>query len=253
MIDEEGLTPEGVEADFVAPEEGQQEPSELEVIASDLGWSPKENWRGDEAEWKPASEFLRETAKINKSLRNDQKSMRDQLSRLERTTSTMIDRVRVEEREKLEAQFAEAVDMGNHDEARSVSAKLAEVSQPVADPSVSDFAARNATWFQIDPIATQVAMATAEMHARAGKSASEQVEAAEAVVKQRFPELFPDERKAKPQAQTEEGASRTANVQVSRKKGYADLPPEAKRAAIEFEKKGVSKDAYADEYWKENA
>lgn len=264
MADED-LTPDGVEGEDTRPvETGEELPKgdsddqaiTLEEAASELGWSPKDQWRGDPEEWQPASAFLKNTVAINKAERRARKNLEDRLSRISRTTDAMLERVRADERAKVEAEFAAAVDEGDHDRARQASAKLQSLSSETTDKApIADFETRNAEWWQVDPLATQMAINVSNIAAGQGKSPDEQLKLAEDAVRKRFPEYFGDAKpKSKGPAEVAEQQGRTARTTSSnRQRGFNDLPPEAKAVALKLEKQGVKKESYAEEYWKENA
>lgn len=250
---------EDVRVEGAAPEveqhEAQEESVTPEALAAELGWSPKDQWRGDPDEWKPASAFLRDTVSVNKAERRARKNLEDRLARIQRSTDTIIERTRAEERAKVEAEFRAAVEEGDTDRAFRASQKLASVEPaPPATEDLNDFVSRN-PWFQTDPLAKQLAITTAQAYADQGKSAREQMEAAEREVRKRFPEHFEQpKRSTKGPAEVAEQQGRTARSMVSnRERGFNDLPPEAKAVAIKLEKQGVKREEYAKEYWKENA
>ena len=256
-MDEEELTPQEA-VDDPRPDEAQEEVSEPTVtpedLARELGWSPKEEWRGDETQWKPADKFLKDTVQINRNQRRELKGMEDRIDRLTRSIGTIVDKTREEERAKLLSQHQEAVDMGDHDAALRVSQKIIGLESQPVETGASEFAARNAKWFQKDDVATAVAIDAAEKLARIGASAEAQFAYAERIVRQQFPEHFEEPKTTKPPAQVAEPVGRmAATPRTNRTKGYADLPPEAKKAADEFAKKGISKEVYAQSYWAEEA
>lgn len=265
---DENLAPDGVEGEVARPEDtqtpavveeqsgGDDQAITLEEAAGELGWSPKDQWRGDPDEWKPASAFLKDTVAINKAERRARKNLEDRLTRITRTTDAMLEQVRADERRKVQAEFDAAVDEGDHASAREAAAKLQQIEKSApADDSVQDFATRNASWWNIDPLATQMAANVSNLAASQGKSPDEQCKMAEEAVRKRFPEYFETEKpKSKGPAEVAEQQGRTARTSTgNRQRGYADLPAEAKAVALKLEKQGVKKEAYAEEYWKENA
>ena len=256
-MEEENLLPEGGEGEVVHEE--HDDPKELvsaEELAVELGWSPKDQWRGEESDWKPATDFLKRTVEVNRAVRKENKQISDKLSRLERTTGVMIDRVRQEEKEKLEAKFKEAVDVGDHETARELGKQLDEPAPQGGDPDVQAFVTKHSSWYDKDPVATQAARVIASQAAAEGLSVSEQLERVEAQISRRFPEYFDAPKpQAKPPASVSEPMGRTARTPASgRPKGYSDLPADARKAADDFERKaGVPKEQFAAEYWKENA
>ena len=53
--------PEGEEPEGKADTKAEEEPelSEVEKLALDMGWSPKDKWRGAPEPWRPAYEFIK--------------------------------------------------------------------------------------------------------------------------------------------------------------------------------------------------
>jgi len=252
--DLQGGAVDTVAADTAA--ETHDEPVTPEDLASELGWAPKDKWRGDPDEWKPAATFLKETVAINKTQRKENKAIKDKLTRLERATDTIVARTREDERRKVEAEFNAAVEEGDQDRARRASKALDSLDRSGAgpDPAVQDFVERNKTWFNVDPFATQYAVNLTETLAKQGLSTDEQLERAEAEMRKRFPEHFAASQRTKGPAAVNEQQGRTARTGTSnRAKGFADLPADAKAIALKYEKQGVPKESFATEYWKENA
>jgi len=256
-MDNEDLLPEGSEVDTAAPiapdtadEQAAHDPAE--DLAIELGWSPKENWRGDEADWKPATDFLKTTVEISKAQRKETKALRDQLSRLERTTGTLIERTVADERAKWESKKAEGIDLGDHQAVNHAEQQLRQLEvAPIIAADVDQFKARHSAWFEVDPSATDLAIATAERYK--ALPIPQQLEKVEEVVRKRFPEYFDAPKPAaKPQASVSNANGRMAAT-PARKQGYDALPPDAKKAAAVWEKKGVTKEQFAQEYWKDNA
>lgn len=71
------------------PGEGD-EPTEIERIAMEGGWKPKDQWKGPG--WKPAEEFLRHTAKAAKDSRREARDLTERLGALEATSRVTLDR-----------------------------------------------------------------------------------------------------------------------------------------------------------------
>lgn len=263
MADEE-LPPSGDEIaqteDVVSPDDFGAEATDddisPEALAAELGWSPKDKWRGDPDEWKPAASFLKTTVEINKSRGREIKSLNERLDRIARTTAQITDQALERQRGELETKYREAVDENDYDAARKIGQKIDALKPDnTPDPEVRDFVSRNGEWYNVDPDATAIAFNVAQRHADQGKSAAEQLEAAEAAVRKRFPEYFKDAApRAKQPASVELSGSRAAGHTKRGPKGFNDLPPEAKTAALDFEKRGrTTKDEYAKLYWQENA
>jgi len=227
-----------------------------ESLASELGWCPKEEWRGNPDEWKPAADFLKSTVDINKSLRKDLKATREASERAARAAAAITEKAIHEERMRLLAARHEAIEMADPETAYMAEQQLMRLpvqQAPGPVPEAVDFAQRNAKWYGIDPIASQIAWNVCEAKARAGVSdPNAQLEAAEKEVRRRFPEYFEAPKKAPASVETD--GSRAAGHFRRGTKGFNELPADAKRAALDFEKRGrASRDEYAQLYWQENA
>lgn len=249
-----------------APEDGEQggeeirpqTSPEIEGLARELGWVPETDWRGDKSRWAPPEDFIRGKAAKGDRVLDELREVKDQTSRILKANAKAAAEAIAKAKAEAQEQFHRAVEAGDVQAAEQARRDLAavETEAPAAnqDPAVADFAARN-PWFNADEEATTYAISVAEREARKGSSPAQQTKAAEEAVKKRFPELFeaeaPRERGKNPPA-VNAPQSRTARP-APRAKGVADLPPEALRAAREFEKKGLSLEAYAKTYWEEEA
>lgn len=229
----------------------------VEDFASRMGWSPKEQWRGDPEAWKPADKFLEDTVSVNQTLSKKLKTLERTTQRMVRTTEQLADQ-RVEDmRIRLESQLEQAVDEGDKEAVKHVTTRIRQLDQqqrPAHDPEVAEFVERHSEWFNVDPEATALAMGVAQNLANQGKTVAEQVDAAERAVKRRFPELFDEPQRAKPPAAVHQPDTRSAPRQKSGPKGFAELPADAKQQALRMEQKNrCTRDEYAKIYWQENA
>lgn len=240
------------------PPEGDspQTPSEIDVLAQEMGWSPKDQWRGDPNDWKDAKTFLKTTVDINRTISREVRELKDTTSRMAKTSAAIAEREIRREREEIEARFNSAVAEQDTDAAWRASEdlrKLPTAEGAATDPAVADFKARNG-WFETDPAATAVAQAiAARLHAQ-GKTPAEQTRAAEDEVRRRFPELFdaPARTPAKDPPNVNNPVSRTGRT-TPKVKGFAELPRDAQAAAQDFLKRGriTSLADYAKDYWNE--
>jgi hypothetical protein len=231
--------------------------AELEVarsVAKRMGWTPKEDWKRDPARWVDAPEFLEKTPTELDTLKE----------RLRRTSQAAADAIEEERRRaRIEAQ--------NEIRSAAEAQQLEKVSGPPAETVA--WIARN-EWFNQDPAARAVAAAVTERLHSQGKSNAEQLEAAEAEVKRRFPEYFgqaevrrepdevkaPDVRRQAPIAPQVQAGTRGSDGSRQRVRTFADINP-SDRALFDkhfrkrFEAQLGSKDAaeakYAASYWRE--
>jgi hypothetical protein len=243
--------PDVIDAPIDAPE-AAPEPTVAE-LATDMGWSPLEQWRGSPDKWKPAHEFLRTTADINRTLAKDVKAMRAETERMARTSASIVEQQVAERVAAAEARFNDAVDAGDANAARAATREVDRLQASIAseNPEVG-FTAQNA-WYGKDDEATAYAVGISQRMAQQGKSVADQLEAAASGVRKRFPELFNDAPPPKPAPGVNAPMTR-ATSSSNRAKGVNDLPPSARKAGEMFVAKGLVKDlaSYAKTWHDEN-
>lgn len=226
---------------------GSQTPSDIDALASEMGWAPKDQWRGDPDQWKDAKAFLKTTVEINRTLSKDVRELKQTTQRMAKTSAAMLERALTEQREELEHRFDAAVAANDPKAARQAQAELAKLEEPAEAPDTAkDFEARN-PWFKTDPEAAAFAFSICE--ANKSKPAEEQLRLAEEAVRKRFPEHFPEGKK--PQPAVNDPGTRTSSTPKG--KTFADMPREAQAACVAFEKNGVKRASYVKTYFEENA
>jgi hypothetical protein len=259
---EEDLPPEQEDAGYVtvpaeeiAPEpESTPEPAPaptLEDVAARMGWAPEDQWRGDPDKWKPADQFVSDTADINSKLGSKLNRLERQMDAMVRTSTAVTEQALARQRQELLDQRQEAFETGDSDKFNRADKALTELQQPAQQPHVppetQEFMERNSSWFQKDGAATQWAINRAEE--LKALPPAKQLAQVEKEAREYFPEHFPQASKPKPAPLTKPGA-RAAPKPAA--KSFAALPPEAQKAALEFEKGGkCSKEEYAAIYFDE--
>jgi hypothetical protein len=247
------ITPAEKGAEALEPQiTEEQEPEAVVTLASELGWKPKDQFRGDPDDWRPAADFIRASRDINQSLSRELRGVRDQVTRMERVSSELL-RDKLAERDAYWAsQQAKAVEDGDSAAVDRIVSKRIELRQsaPVADdtpPETVDFMERNKAWFGKDRLATLRAREVCGQLAKEGVSPAEQLRDAERAVRKEFPELFPAPAKQAPGVQT--ATSRNATP-ANRRKGFADMPAESQQMAVQYQKDhGIPKEKFAESYW----
>ena len=212
-----------------APARGEASAPDLESLARDMGWRPKEDWKGDDSGWRDAGEFVKHTVDANRTLKRELGEVKDVVKGLSKTNERILERELAKQRKALERQFAEAVDANDPTAARQVSAQIDALDRtPVATDYKSKFKADN-PWFGVDTEASAYATAMAGVAASEGKDPEAQLAYASEKVRKRFPELFdkPAERRTPPSV---EGGSRSS---PPAKKTYPPAVLQAAKAAVE--------------------
>lgn len=244
-------------ADDAASEQGQQGAEAAENASSDdpvtaaavkAGWKPKDQWKGDTTNWSDAPDYLA-------GLGNQNKTLKGELERQAKVAAQAIETNKRRAIEDARRQIAEAAESGDAKAAIEAAQNLERATSLGSTPK-DEFKTRN-PWFETDTGATAFAVGIAQTIADQGGSAKEQLEAAEAAVRKRFPELFEDS-DAAPEVRPSRGAphvqSGTRTASAPRKKGWADMPDHARQLNEKaFVKKGLmTREEIADAYWQEN-
>lgn len=238
-------------------EQQQDEPEAIRTLASEMGWAPKDQFKGDPNDWKPASDFIKAGRDINRSLSRELKGVRDQVSRMERVSSELL-RDKLAERDSYWAGIqAEAVKDGDQakvNRAMEERIKIRDQRQAPTDetpPETADFMERNKAWFGTDPLATVRARQICQDLAKEGLPYAEQLRQTERAIRKEYPEHFAPAAKAPAAVQT--GGARNANPS-SRVKGFADMPAESQKMARSYlEDHGIPLEKYAESYWADQA
>lgn len=240
-------TPAAIVDQNEADQGGSQTPSDIEALATEMGWAPKDQWRGNPEDWKDAKAFLKTTVDINRTLSKDVRELKQTTQRMAKASASLMERALAEQREDLEHRFAAAVANNDPTAARKAQKALDQLADPGdATDHMAEFVARN-PWYSKDEDAAAYAFAICERNK--SKSPEEQLRLAEEGVRKRFPEHFSEAKKAQP-AVSDPG-SRIASTPKG--KTFADLPRDAQAACVSFEKKGVKRADYVKSYFEENA
>lgn len=245
LADEGNAAPDGGEGS-----ETTQQDDPVASLAREMGWAPKDEFRGDPEEWKPADQFIRDGRDIQRSLSDRLKNIEGQTQTFGRIAEQLAND-RVKERDAYwQQQLDKAVDEGDHELKREALENLRKPSEQSGQgPSseASEWIARN-SWFNSDPAASFRAQEITARLASQGKSVSEQLATAESIIRREFPEHFKQPAKDPPTTQT--GQSRKA-APTNRAKGFADMPAESQRMARDMADRnpGLTIEAIAKSYW----
>jgi hypothetical protein len=235
-----------------------QQPDPYEDLAREAGWSPKEEWKGDPAQWRDPREFIKYGMKRSRESADELRGLKQSVNQIGKTAEVLQRRAVEEARREAEERFANAVENKDHEGARAAREEISRIEAPLqADPAVevTDFMSRNGSWFGSNRAATALAQSiTADLAAR-GVTPAEQLRQAEEAVKADFPQLFGQARTPAKQPASVNAPDTRAAQPRARAKGFADLPAEAQRAGQDFLKRGMVKtlDDYAKVYLEENA
>lgn len=244
-------TAEGAAEDV---EQAEPETPTIEDLASEMGWRPQDEWRGDTEKWKPADQFLRSTVEINSKLNNRLKEFDSKLESIHRTNAAMTERALAEQRQRLLTERQQAFDEGDGEKFNKVDQELSKlqaqpVAQQIAPPETQAFLERN-PWMNTDQEAATWAANRAEELMKQGLGPKRQLEIVEREAKGMFPEYFTQPESPKPRGVplNKPGNRGGGKPQA---KTFAALPKEAQKEALYYEGKGISREEYAKTYFDE--
>jgi gas vesicle protein len=216
-------------ADVANEDNAAPQLTEVESLAAEMGWRPEAQYSGPKDKWKPAGEWIKTEREINRDLKDTVKRLRGDVEKIATASSKQAERMLTEQAKEIEARFQQAVE--NQDKAGAAqAAKDMRELEAEARPSgnrdyEAEFTARN-PWYGKEDDASAYAVSVAQREAAKGRDPEQQLEAAEAAVKRRFPELFATEERqtltVKPQPGVNQPTSR--NPERPRAKTFEDMP-----------------------------
>jgi hypothetical protein len=234
-------------------------PSEVDELARSMGWRPKEQFKGDPNLWKPAKDYIKAGAEIQRGLSRDLKELRGTVDTMTRTQGAILQQTLAAERDKLVSKYNKAVEDGDAQTSFRVGREIDNLNgqaqafaspQPLVQPPPPEALAwvDSNPWFNSDPLARDLALNVAERYANAGHPTEVQLQAAEREVRKLYPHLFGASSKPPPEVAQPGGRGGAGGKKGST---YADLPTEAKKVAKDMAERGVipNVEAYAKQYW----
>jgi hypothetical protein len=259
-------------------EENTNEVSASDVEAQKFGWVPKEDFKGDESEWKDSETFLKRGKEINGFLRKDleklQKATEADKAAIAEMKATMEEfrkyhndtEARAYKRalEDLKQQKIEAIEAGQGAVVVAIDEQIENIreaqnvpKETVKQPSQNDNAeyrawAKENLWYATDnELKAYADLVADDVAAEApNKKGHEFLEEVTKRVKEAHPDKFINPaRKTASVSSSSDGRSPSP----TKKKSYNDLPPEARQACDKFVKqKLMTQEQYISEYDWEN-
>lgn len=246
-----------------------KDPPDTEEKARKMGWTPKDEFRGDPDKWRGAKEFVERGENMLPIVREKVRRQEQQIAELRQTIGELAEHNTKTEQKafqrayrELKAQQLQAVSTGNAaayaqvdraiDALQKEAAESPRVSlpNPGADPEYKAWEEKN-RWAVTDKESAAYAESYAEYMRKTGSSltGSEFLEKVTEAVKKQFPDKFRNPRR-------DNAASVEGNSNVSQKSGksYADLPADAKAACDRFVKNSdgkMKREAYVAQYFLE--
>lgn len=206
--------------------------SEVEQIASEKGWKPKDAFAGNEADWKPAGDFLR-GLRTNQDQRRELADLKRSIEGITRAADRQVRREIAERTREIQQQFetaVEAKDTAGAAKAAQAMRDLERDAQPSGEDAEARFQREN-PWYGEDEDATAMAIAKAQMVAKRGGSVDDQLKAARDAVHKAFPKLAGAETEEKPQPRAPALHTPTRSTTRAPDKSFASMPAAAQAAA----------------------
>jgi len=234
-------------------ESGEPEVS-AEVIAKaeKMGWTPREQFKGDPAKWRPADEFVERGENMLPLLRAQSKRQEREIAELKASMrelgeyhSKTAQREHERALQQLRQERADAIAKGDGVAFDKVDAQIADLRTKVEtqqkpqqqgeDPDFKDWLSRN-KWGE-DPKLQKIGAAIAETLIEDGESARGMalLDLVTAEMKRRYPEKFENPRRnAAPSVEGGSGPRKGGG------KTFADMPADARAACERMARNGYS-------------
>ena len=244
-----------------------------EVRASEMGWVPKEEWKGDPEKWRPAEEFVSRGENILPIVKDQLKKAKADLEMALKINQQEINQIKSDAYAKAKTEYdeklrnldlaeLEAFQSGDAETFQKVKAAKANARPPappvpvqsqVANPVFDSWRDKN-DWYQSDPELTEYAdfIGSEIVKKNPGKPLAEIYEAVTERIKKARPDKFTNPRRDEPGAV--EGGTTTGGGKRGGK-SFSDIPRDAQqqydRLSKNFAAKGrkFTKEQYAAEYF----
>ena len=260
------------EDQIVAPavEPVVEETNQAETDARQMGWTPKDDWRGNPDEWVDAEAFVRRGRDIMPILRKNNERLLNKVRQLEtdmmEQKQTFGDFQKYHEQtleqqkkatlSQLREARKEAIANSDGEAFEQIDARIKEVEAVKVDspkpekieqpPEITAWFEKNA-WYQDDIVLQDFANETAERltRGRPDLKGVEFLESVKSIVQERMPHKFKNPARNGPAAV--EGAAPRA---PRGGKGYNDLPADAKAMCDRFVRDipGFTRDTFISDY-----
>lgn len=247
------------------PEETKQTETDedrIEALAREMGWTPKEDFKGDDADFVDAETYIRRGRDIQESMRKSLKEQKQQLAAMsnslaelkshnEKVYKAEIARLK-KELTSLKTQKKEAIEEGDVDRVNDIDEQIdvikesissekeepATTNQPPENPEFNEWL-KNNQWYLEDDEMARYADSIAATHR--GISFKRIAKLVDKSIREVFPDKFPDKQKTK----TNTNTTTTTRVEGSTRQRpsgrftEADLTPEQKSIMNQFVRQGI--------------
>jgi len=269
------VTSDGVTDSPESTQQTSKEPN-YEALASEMGWTPEEKFRGDPTKWVDAKTFYEKGQYVLPIVKSQLKEAKRDADKFERELNqTRQDTIalkkhmeKLAEREKadLKAEIARlkqeritAIQEGDGVRVDQVETRIEElkaaqevVAKPVVsaevkqevDPAYAEWVKDN-KWYESDNVMTAYANARAYEMNLGGHSLADTLKTIDTEMRERFPEKFQDKSTERPSAQRGGGVAKKAAPN-----SYEAMPLEDQKACDRMVNQyGLKREDYVKNYW----
>lgn len=193
----------------------------LKRIAARLGHRPLDVWSQDRdpSKWKDHVSFLEDAPTKFEELRAANKDLLERSKRTAQAAADAIEEANRRTRLEAKAEIVAAAKESDPERAEKAAERLAEIPSGPPPQTVA-WMSKN-SWFDSDPKARALAITIMSERHGAKATIDDQLEAAEAEVRKRFPEHFPEARRESP---PKEIPPRQEEVRMSESKRVQQAP-----------------------------
>jgi hypothetical protein len=230
-------------------------PRDYEAEARKQGWTPKEEFKGDESRFVDAETFVRRAEEITPLIKKQNQALKSEIEQLKKSVKQVREfATKAEERAynraiaDLEAKMEDAGEMGDNAKLRELAREMREIEKPSAPAAVQftqaqvarallDFRDEN-PWYDEGGKYADYAALVADEHKDLAQTTPphEFFKMIGDKVRERYPEVDkPKAERARPRNPVEGVTNRGSGT---RGRSFADLPVEAQRMAEKWEKQG---------------
>ena len=230
-------------------------PRDYEAEARAQGWTPREEFKGDESKFVDAETFVRRAEEITPLIKKQNQALRSEIEQLKKSIKQVNEfATKAEERAyaraiaDLEARHEDAIEEGDTAKAREIAKEMREIAKPTPAPvqftqqqvtrALIDFRDAN-PWYDEGGKYADYAALVADEHKDLAQTTppDEFFKMIGDKVRERYPEVDkPKAERIKPRNPVEGVTNRGSG---QRGKTFADLPPEAQRMAEKWERQGL--------------
>lgn len=257
------------DADMPAGDAKADPKSRLETTALTIGWSCKDQWKGDPADWLDAPEFILKAAgEVLPSMRKSLEKANDEIKGLKGAVKTAIahmskadERAYTKARADLEAELQQYAEAGNAKAVKEVTDDLLALErETAAKPKVDEapeeppemVAWREANpWYGTDEAHSAACDAIGAKAFEEGYTGKAQIAEVDRRMREKFPALFA--KAANPNRSLPGAVEGPGTIRRQGGKSFSDMPQEHQAMCLDLMKqsKAITKENYAKEYFAE--